>query len=635
MRTSIGGVVRAAGLVVSLSGLGCGSERPKPEQTNTAAPKEQAKPSVPTAQEAHAFVEHVDKELRRLGVAASKADWEKSTNITEGTEQAAAKANEAVMAFMSQAIRDSVKFRDLQDLDPRDARQLDLLRRGASLPAPDDPKKREELASIAARMESLYGKGKYCKGDKPEDCRDLDELNDFLAKSHDYDALYDAWQGWHEVGKELRPLYTRYVELANEGARTIGYKDLGELWRSRYDMPPDRFAEVVDKLYDQVSPLYKALHCHVRARLARIYGKERVPEGGLIPAHLLGNMWAQEWGNLYWNLEPYKGQGELDVTSALVKQKYDELRMVKLGEAFFVSLGLPKLPETFWQRSMFKKPEGREVVCHASAWDVTYDNDLRIKMCIKINQDDLTTIHHELGHDYYFSQYYTLPMLFQEGAHDGFHEAIGDAIALSITPAYLAQVGLLKAVPDGEKGMINQLMQDALEKIAFLPFGKLIDQWRWKVFSGEIPPEKYNEAWWDLRAKVQGIGPSAPAVAAGTVEGPIRGEEFFDPGAKYHIPANVPYTRYFLATVLQYQFHRAMCRLAGHQGPLYTCSIYGNKAAGEKLKEMLALGAQKPWPDALEVLTGQREMDATAIVDYYAPLLEWLNEQNKGQRCGW
>jgi len=605
------------GLLGLMVCVGCGGDK-------APRPAIEAAPPRPTAQAAHAFVVETDHALRRLMVAASEAEWEKSTNITEGTEQAAAKANEAVMAFMSKAIRESMQFKDAPAIDPSDARQLELLRRGASLPAPDNPQKREELASIAARMESVYGKGKYCKGDKPSDCRDLEELEALFAKSRDYDALYDAWQGWHQIGQEIRPLYTRYVELANEGARTIGYQDLGELWRSRYDMTAPEFSDVAARLYAQVSPLYEALHCHVRARLAHIYGKDRVPEDGLIPAHLLGNMWAQEWGNLYRDLEPYAGQGELDITPALVKQKYDAVRMVKLGEAFFVSLGLPPLPETFWQRSMFKKPQGREVVCHASAWDVNYDDDLRIKMCIKIDQDDLITIHHELGHDYYFSQYYTLPILFQDGAHDGFHEAIGDAIALSVTPAYLKRVGLLKRVSDDEKGMINQLMQDALEKVAFLPFGKLIDEWRWKVFSGEIPPEKYNQAWWDMRAKVQGVGPAEP-----------RGEAFFDPGAKYHIPANVPYTRYFLATILQYQFHRAMCRLAGHQGPLYTCSIYGNAAAGEKLKQMLALGAQKPWPDALEVLTGQREMDASALLDYYQPLLAWLNEQNKGRKCGW
>jgi peptidyl-dipeptidase A len=601
-------------------------DRTLASSTGEPAPKPAAEeaPKGPTVADAQAFLTQVDKDLRRLVVAASQADWEKSTNITDETEQKAAKANEELIGYISKAIRDSVQFKDVAGLPAEEARKLDLLRRGASLPAPDDPKKREELAGIAAKMESLYGKGKYCKTDKPESCRDLEQLSDVMMNSKKYDELLDAWQGWHEVGKEIRPLFTRYVELANEGARTIGYKDVGEIWRSRYDMAPEAFTADAERLWNQVKPLYEQLHCHVRRKLVEQYGKDKVPETGPIPAHLLGNMWAQEWGALYDKLEPYKGQGSLDVTEALKKQKYDEVKMVKLGEAFFTSVGLPALPETFWQRSLFAKPKDREVVCHASAWDVTYNNDLRIKMCIKINQDDLVTVHHELGHNYYFSQYYTLPMVFQDGANDGFHEAIGDAIALSITPSYLKQVGLLKDVSSDEKGAINQLMQRALEKVAFLPFGKLIDEWRWKVFSGEVKPENYNAAWWQLREKYQGVASPSP-----------RGEEFFDPGAKYHVPANVPYTRYFLAAILQYQFHRAMCKIAGHEGPLYTCSVYGNKAVGEKFKQMLAMGSSKPWPDALEVLTGQREMDASAIVDYYQPLMAWLGEQNKGHTCGW
>ena len=602
-----------------LLGLGC-ADKPKEEPVAKPAAEEKAVAG-PTAQDAHAFVNQVDQELRKLVVAASVAEWDKSTNITDATEKAAAKANEAVMGYMSKAIRESVKFKGVAGLAEADARSIELLRRGAALPAPDDAKLREELANLAAKMEGLYGKGKSCKG---KVCRDLGALSDVLATSRKEPELLEAWQGWHEVGKEIRPLFVRYVELANEGARTIGFKDLGEIWRSRYDMPPEAFTAEADRLWNQVKPLYEQLHCHVRAKLVETYGKDKVPENGPIPAHLLGNMWAQEWQSLYPILEPYKGQPSLDVTAALKAQKYDEVRMVKLGEAFFTSLGLPALPATFWERSMFQKPKDRDVVCHASAWDVHYNNDLRIKMCIKINMEDLTTIHHELGHNYYFSQYYTESMLFQDGAHDGFHEAIGDAIALSITPSYLKQVGLLKEVSDNEKATINELMQDALGKVAFLPFGKLIDEWRWKVFAGEIPPDQYNTAWWNMRMKTQGIGPSS-----------ARGEDFFDPGAKYHIPANVPYTRYFLAAVLQYQFHRAMCKISGHTGPLHTCSIYGNKEAGAKLKQMLALGAKKPWPDALETLTGERQMDASAIIDYYAPLMKWLSEQNKGRQCGW
>jgi peptidyl-dipeptidase A len=414
------------------------------------------------------------------------------------------------------------------------------------------------------------------------------------------------------------------VALSNEGARDIGFADTGVLWRSSYDMTVEAFEKEAARLWDEVRPLYDDLHCYVRTQLGRKYGRERVPPGAPIPAHLLGNMWAQEWANIYPLVEPYPGQASLDVSKALVEGKYGPVQMVKVGERFFTSLGLDPLPKTFWERSMLTKPRDREVVCHASAWDVTMSDDLRIKMCIKPTEEDLVTIHHELGHDYYFHAYYKLPALYQQGANDGFHEAIGDALTLSITPAYLKQLGFIAEVPKDDKGLINVQMKDALEKVAFLPFGKLIDEWRWGVFSGRIPPARYNSAWWDLVRKYQGVAPPVP-----------RTEEDFDPGSKYHIPANVPYTRYFLARLLQFQFHRAMCRLAGHQGPLHTCSIYGNKEVGRRLQAMLALGASKPWPDALEALTGEREIQAGALLDYFAPLRAWLKDKNKGEKCGW
>jgi len=576
-----------------------------------------------TPQQVHGFVVDVEEQLRALSVAASVAEWEKSTNITDENEQRAAQANEVLMAYSSEAIRMSALYRNTPVMGAEDARKLELLRRSSGLPAPQDPERREELAATATRMESLYGKGKYCSG-KPERCRDLEQLSDVLAEGRNYDVLLDAWQGWHGVGKELRPLFARYVALANEGAQGIGFRDLGELWRSRYDLPPTEFAADMERLWQEVKPLYDALHCHVRAKLRARYGADKVPAEGPIPAHLLGNMWAQDWGNLYKELEPYPGQGELDVSRALKKQKYDEVRMVKLGESFFTSLGLAPLPASFWERSMLARPAGREVVCHASAWDVHFNGDLRIKMCTKMNQEDLITVHHELGHIYYFAEYHELPFLFQDGANDGFHEAIGDAIALSVNPGYLHRVGLLERVPQGDEGIVNQLMQRALDKVAFLPFGKVVDEWRWKVFSGEIKPERYNAAWWELRQKYQGVAPAS-----------ARGEAYFDPGAKYHVAANVPYARYFLATVLQYQFHRALCRHAGHEGPLYACSIYANREAGEHLRRMLALGASRPWPEALALLTGERRLDATAILDYFAPLLHWLGQQNEGRSCGW
>jgi len=594
----------------------CAGATPVPDEAPAAPPR-------PTAAEAKAFTTQLDADLKRIYTKVATAEWVKSTYITDDSERLAAWANEELMAYLSKAIADSRKF-DGVEVDEETGRLLHLLRLSTSLPAPADPEARAELAGLASRLEGIYGKGKWCGADGKSACRDLGVLSQTLATSRKYEELLDAWVGWHSISREMRPLYERQVQLANTGAREIGFDDLGDLWKSGYDMSAADFEEQTERLWLQVKPLYDELHCYARSQLVKKYGKDRVPARGPIPAHLLGNMWAQDWSNVYALMEPYKGAASLDVDAALKRQKYDALKMAKLGETFFTSLGLKPLPETFWTRSMLTQPRDRDVVCHASAWDITSAGDVRIKMCIRPTEEDLITIHHELGHNYYYQQYDTLPILFQSGANDGFHEAIGDAIALSITPGYLKQIGLLSRVPADQKGLINVQMKKALEKIAFLPFGKLIDQWRWDVFSGKTAPENYNQAWWDLKERYQGV--AAPVA---------RTEADFDPGAKFHIPANVPYTRYFIAHIVQFQFHKALCEAAGFQGPLHECSIYGSEEAGEKLRAMLALGASKPWPDAMEAITGQREMDASAILEYFQPLQTWLAEQNRGQQCGW
>jgi peptidyl-dipeptidase A len=507
---------------------------------------------------------------------------------------------------------------------------LHLLTLSASLPAPLDPARRRELAEIAARLEGMYGKGKWCGAPAPgkaaQPCHDILETEAIFQKSRDEAALRKAWLGWHSISREMKPIYARLVELGNEGAREIGFDDLGVLWRSGYDMTPAELEADVDRLWGEVKPLYEELHCYVRGRLQRIYGKEKVPDGKPIPAHLLGNIWAQEWGNLYKDLEPYPGVGSIDLTAALRRQGYDAVKMARRAEGFFSSLGLDPLPKTFWDRSMLTKPRDREVVCHASAWDVTASGDLRIKMCIRPLEEDFVVIHHELGHNYYQRAYVNLPFLYQGSANDGFHEALGDTISpLSMTPAYLKAVGLVASVPKDERAVLNHQMKNALEGVAFLPFGRLMDQWRWEVFSGKVTPDAYDARWWELRRKYQGVDAPAPR---------DEGRDF-DPGAKYHIPGNVPYLRYFLARVYQYQFHQALCRASGWKGPLHECSIYGSKEAGERLQAMMAMGASRPWPDAMEALTGQRKADAGPLLAYYAPLREWLRKQNAGKTCGW
>ena len=567
------------------------------------------------------FVARIEEEGGQLNKEVSAAYWVRSTYITPDTAILAAKAGERALTFESNMVKQAKQFRSAE-MDSDSARAIELMLRGSSAPAPNDPALRAELSAILTDMEGQYGAGKYCNA--AGECRELQELESVLAKSRDYDELLDVWSGWRQVSPPYRQQYQRFVEIGNQGAKDFGYSNLADLWQGGYDMESDAFVKESRRLWGQVKPFYDELHCYVRGRLGDTYGVDKVPNEGLIPAHLLGNMWSQTWDNVYDIAEPYSGVASLDVTAALIDQGYDELKMTQTAESFFTSLGLPALPDSFYQNSMIKKPRDRNVVCHASAWDIDNGNDPRIKQCVEINEEQLETLHHELGHIYYYLMYKDQPSVFKGGAHDGFHEAIGDTVQLSMTPAYLKEKGLISETVESYEATINKQMKMALQKIAFLPFGKMIDEWRWQVFSGEISPEDYNAGWWRLREEYQGI--TAPLA---------RSEADFDAGAKYHIPGNTPYTRYFLSFIMQFQFHKALCDVAGFKGPLHECSIYGNKAAGKKLGDMLAMGQSKPWPEAMKAMTGQRGMDGSAIIDYFAPLNAWLKSENEGQQCGW
>lgn len=569
------------------------------------------------------FVVRANAELQESGHENAMAGWLQRTYISPDTEALAALADQRVQADFARLIDEARAYQG-QELSEDAARAILQLKFGLAAPAPADPARRAEQAEIEARMLSTYSAGKYCPAG-PDSCLNFEQLAARMADSRNPAELLDVWKGWHEIARPIRKDYQRFVALANEGAQRLGFADTGDLWRSGYDMGAAEFEAETERLWGQVKPLYDGLHCYARGKLQQRYGSELVPDGEPVPAHLFGNMWAQQWNNIYDLLEPYPGVSKLDVTAELGKQGYDAKRMTESAESFYVSLGFPKLPASFWERSMLTRPRDREVDCYASAWNMDGKGDVRIKQCILPTEEELYTIYHELGHVYYYLSYLEQPYLYQTGAHDGFHEAIGDTINLSMTEDYLAGIGLLPAgARSSREALINRQMKVASEKIAFLPFGMLVDQWRWGVFSGAIPPEKYNEAWWDLRRRYQGV--VAPLA---------RSEEDFDPGAKYHIPANTPYTRYFLSFVLQFQFHRALCAAAGFQGPLHECSIYGSEAAGRRFRDMLALGTSRPWQDALEKLTGSRQMDASAIVEYFQPLLGWLEEQNRQRDCGW
>jgi peptidyl-dipeptidase A len=584
-----------------------------------------AQSPTPTSAELQKFLDDAEARLNKLAVKGSRAGWVQETYITDDTEAISAEANDEGLAAITELVKASRKYEGVK-ATPEQARKLLLLKLSGFF-APDNPKERAEMTELAAWLDGAYGKGKYCPKSGPYagKCLGQSDMESAMAETRDPAVLLDLWMGWHTISPPMRQRYSRFIELANKGAREMDFADTGALWRAGYDMPPEQFTAELERLWQQVRPLYLSLHAYVRYQLNKKYGSQLVPANGPIPAHLLGNIWAQDWTHINDLLNVPGNSKGVDLTPILQQKKIDHLEMVRYGERFFMSLGFEPLPKTFWERSMFLKPADRDVVCHASAWDIDNQEDVRLKMCIRINDEDFRTIHHELGHNFYQRAYRHQPFLFEGGANDGFHEAIGDTIALSITPEYLKQINLISDVA-GPEGDLGLLMQKALDKIAFLPFGLLIDQWRWDVFSGKIKPEDYNKAWWDLRLKYQGVAPSV-----------ARSESDFDPGAKAHIPGNTPYTRYFLADILQFQFHRGLCRAIGYKGPLHRCSIYNNKVAGERLAKMLAMGTSQPWPDELYALTGERQMDATAIIDYFAPLKKWLDEQNakNGVKTGW
>jgi peptidyl-dipeptidase A len=581
--------------------------------------------AAPTKADAEAFIARAERELGEFSTINSRAQWVNATHITQDTDALAAYFGTIGTEMGVRYATEAARYVNVPGLDYDTRRKLEILRVGLTLPAPTTAGAAAELNQIATDLQSQYGRG---RGRLGSETLTGNEIEARMGTVRNPDQLREMWTSWNDnVGAPMRPQYARMTEIANAGASELGFADLGAMWRSNYDMTPEQFEQLTERLWNEVRPLYEQIHCFARAGLNRQYGDAVQPATGPIRADLLGNLWAQEWGNIYDVVAPQgaTGQAPYDLTELLTRANYTPERIVRQGEAFFSSLGFEPLPQTFWERSMITQPRDREVVCHASAWDVDNQNDLRIKMCTRVNADDFVTVHHELGHNYYQRAYNQRPFLYMNSANDGFHEAIGDMIALSVTPEYLVQIGLLQQnqLPTAEQDRAL-LLRQALDKIAFLPFGLLVDRYRWGIFSGQIPTGQYQTAWDRMRLQYQGIVPPSP-----------RSESNFDAAGKYHVAASVSYTRYFLARILQFQFYKAACDISGWRGPLHRCSFYGNREVGRRLNAMLAMGASRPWPEALEAFTGSREISAQPMVDYFRPLLGWLQQQNRGRRCGW
>tara|TARA_A100001015_G_scaffold114969_1_gene127677 strand:- start:4994 stop:6814 length:1821 start_codon:yes stop_codon:yes gene_type:complete len=571
------------------------------------------------------FLTKVEEENKKDGPTISSASWISSNFITFDSQKVIADYGTRYTLNSLEKARKASNFDNVLT-SPENRRMLNILKSSFVMPPPLDESLASELSEITTGLEAMYGSGEYCYEDGH--CFDLEAFEAIIDKSRNPKQLLSAWRGWHEIGKPMKPMYLRMVEIGNKGSKDLGYDGLSDLWFSKYDMPADDFLNETDRVWDEVKPLYNALHCHVRAKLNDHYGDDVISKTGPLPVHMLGNMWGQSWSNIYDLVYTEEANdNSIDVTQIIKDKNLSEIEMVEYAEDFFLSIGFEPLPETFWERSLFVKPIDRSVVCHASAWNLDpVENDLRIKMCIEKNEEDFITIHHELGHIFYYQAYNHLPTLFQGGANDGFHEAFGDLLTLSITPDYLNQIGFISKdeAKLAKEDPIGLLMKQALEGVVVVPWALMLDKWRSGVFNGEINETNLNSSWWELREQYQGISTSE-----------TRDERYFDPGAKYHIPGNTPYTRYYLARIMQYQFHEALCNSIGFEGNLHDCSIYGNMEAGKKIISTMAMGESLPWQEAFENLTGSRKLSGKSILNYYDPLMTWLNEQNKNRTCGW
>ncbi|XP_053436341.1 angiotensin-converting enzyme 2 [Nycticebus coucang] len=586
-----------------------------------------------TEEQAKTFLDNFNREAEELSHQGALASWNYNTNITEENVQKMNEAEGKRSAFYEEQSKLSQTY-PLEGIQNRTVkRQLKALQqRGSSALSAD---KNKRLSTILNAMSTIYSTGKVCKPNNPQECLLLEPgLEEIMANSRDYSERLWAWEGWRaEVGKQLRPLYEEYVDLKNEMARANNYEDYGDYWRADYDAEGEdgydynrsQLIEDVEHIFTQIKPLYEHLHAYVRTKLMNTYPSHISPTGCL-PAHLLGDMWGRFWTNLYSLAVPFEQKPNIDVTDAMVSQGWDAQRIFKEAENFFVTVGLPRMTQGFWQNSMLTEPEdGQKVVCHPTAWDLG-KGDFRIKMCTKVTMDDFLTAHHEMGHIQYDMAYAVQPFLLRSGANEGFHEAVGEIMSLSAaTPKHLQSIGLLPPdFQDDNETEINFLLKQALTIVGTLPFTYMLEKWRWMVFKGEIPKDQWMKKWWEMKQEIVGV-----------VEPMPHDETYCDPASLFHVSNDYSFIRYYTRTIYQFQFQEALCQAAQHQGPLHKCDISNSIEAGQKLLNMMSLGKSEPWTLALENVVGTRNMNVSPLLTYFEPLFTWLKEQNRNSFVGW
>ncbi|XP_017853861.1 angiotensin-converting enzyme [Drosophila busckii] len=579
------------------------------------------------------YLENLNKELALRTNVDTEAAWAYASNINDENEKKRNENAAELAKFLKEIAADTQKFnwRSYQSEDIK--RQFKFLTKlGYAALSESDYK---ELLETLSSMESNYAKVKVCDFKDAKKC-DLalePEIEEIITKSRNPEELKYYWREFYDkAGTAVRPQFEKYIELNTKAAHLNNFTSGAEVWLDEYEDPT--FEKQLEAIFAEIRPLYEQVHGYVRYRLRQHYGNEVVSEKGPLPMHLLGNMWAQQWSDIADIVSPFPDKPLVDVSAEMIKQGYNPLKMFQMGDDFFTSMNLTKLPKDFWDKSIIEKPtDGRDLICHASAWDFYLQDDVRIKQCTTVTQSQFFTVHHELGHIQYFLQYQHLPFVYRTGANPGFHEAVGDVLSLSVsTPKHLEKVGLLKNYKQDEEQRINNLFLTALDKIVFLPFAFTMDKYRWSLFRGEVDKSKWNCAFWKLREEYSGIEPPV-----------VRTEKDFDAPAKYHVSADVEYLRYLVSFIIQFQFYKSACIKAGQYDPknpelpLDNCDIYGSAAAGKAFQNMLSMGASKPWPDALQAFNGERTMTGKAIAEYFEPLRVWLEAENKKNKVpiGW
>ncbi|KAF2355396.1 Peptidase M2 peptidyl-dipeptidase A [Trinorchestia longiramus] len=627
------------------------------------------------------FLSEYDSRISALSNAAVLTEWTWSTNITSANQRIMDEAVAREAAYQAEAYSKARWFlkahkrKDIS-LSYDQFRQISKVGR-ASLKEPD----LTLLAEVRANISGTYSKAyvewpvdlmvnvkknetklkmlesssydeqqqHWTNWREQEETRKLKlepDLTTIMAEVRNHDLLREIWKEWREqVGRKVRPHIKDLVALQNKEARLNGYSDHGAFWRGKYETKG--FEDQIKRLNDQLTPLYRTIHAYVRHKLMITYSDKDIFRDGMIPACVLGDMWGRYgegmcgagmvrgcvgqvwfWTDIYDIVEPYPSATSVDPTPQMQELNMTVRGMYELADAFYQSMGLKPLPKDFYKLSMLERPnDGRDVECHGTAWDFLDGKDFRIRMCTQVNFKYLEVIHHELGHIQYFMQYAHLPLVYRDGANDGFHEGVGELMGMTLaTVNHLISIGLLPDVPQSKESTINFLMRTALKTVTTLPFHYVNDLWRWEVFRGDVPENRWNARYWQLKKQYMGVMPPVN-----------RTEEHLDAFNIFHVNNDFDMIRYFTRTVLQFQFAGALCRIADFEGPLHDCDFSSSKAAGEKLAAMLSLGSSRPWMDALEQLTGGRTMDAGPILHYFQPLRDWLDNylQEHGLTPGW